>query len=41
MKQEGSMEDPELVKFGKVFAGAAWALIHERREQEGWYNSPH
>lgn len=38
---ETTMEDPELVTFGKVFAGAAWALIHERRVSEGWYERAH
>lgn len=37
IRQEGDMEDAELSQFGKVFAGAAWTLIHERRQQEGWY----
>jgi len=40
IRQEGDMEDPELTKFGKVFAGEAWALIHDRRVADGWYNEP-
>jgi hypothetical protein len=39
IRQEGDMDDPELSAVGKVYAGAAWALIHERRQQEGWYDS--
>lgn len=41
IRAESDMEDPELTKIGKVFAGAAWTLIHERRVEEGWYNDPH
>jgi len=40
VKAEGDMDDPDLTKIGKVFAGAAWTLIHERRVQDGWYNEP-
>ncbi len=41
IKAEGHMDDPELVKYGKVFAGEAWHLIHKRRETDGWYQEPH
>ena len=41
IKAEGSMDDPELLNFGKIFAGEAWHLIHKRRVDEGWYNEPH
>ncbi len=41
VKAEGSMEDPELLSFGKLYAGEAWHLIHKRRETDGWYNDPH
>lgn len=40
IKAEGDMDDPELLGIDqkvKVFAGAAWALIHERRMNDGWY----
>ena len=40
VKQEGNMDDPDLTPFGKVFAGAAWTLIHERRIEDGWYTAP-
>jgi hypothetical protein len=42
IRAEGNMDDPELTGIGrvKVFAGAAWALIHERRRQDGWYDEP-
>lgn len=42
IKAEGNMDDPELLSLGpvKIFAGAAWALIHERRVQDGWYEAP-
>ena len=38
---EATMNDPELAAIGKVFAGAAWALIHDRRVAEGWYDESH
>lgn len=41
IKAEGSMDDPELTAIGKLFCGAAWALIHERRRDSGWYEQPH
>ena len=41
VRAEASMDDPELNSVGKLFAGAAWALIHERRKQDGWYDTPH
>jgi len=37
LRAEGGMDDVELNGIGKVFAGAAWSLIHERRKLEGWY----
>lgn len=42
IRQEGDMDDPELNKLtnAKVFAGQAWTLIHERRQQDGWYDEP-
>ena len=24
----------------KIFSGAAWTLIHERRREDGWYDAP-
>ncbi len=42
IRAEGTMDDPELLKFGKVFAGEAWHLIHQRRMiDDKWYNEPH
>ncbi len=41
IRAEGTMDDPELLKFGKVFAGEAWHLIHRRRVDEKWYDEPH
>ncbi|MFW7381442.1 MAG: hypothetical protein ACOH5I_21715 [Oligoflexus sp.] len=41
IRAEGSMDDPELIQYGKVYAGEAWTLIHHRRVEEGWYNEPH
>lgn len=41
IRAEATMDDPELAAVGKVFAGAAWALIHDRRVAEGWYNDMH
>jgi len=40
IRAEASMDDPDLTQSGKVFAGAAWALIHDRRVADGWYNQP-
>ena len=43
IKAEGNMDDQELLGISdniKVFAGAAWTLIHERRQDEGWYDIP-
>jgi len=40
IRAEGNMDDPDLLRYGKVFAGAAWYLIHERRAQDGWYDKP-
>ncbi len=40
IRAEGDMDNKELNSYGKVFAGAAWTLIHERRVQEGWYDEP-
>jgi hypothetical protein len=46
IKAEGNMDDPEILDIVprpgalKIFAGAAWTLIHERRVQDGWYQEP-
>ena len=43
IQAEGNMDDPELLdidKRVKVFAGAAWWSIHQRRKEEGWYDEP-
>lgn len=40
IREEGDMDDQELLGLDpkvKVFAGAAWTLIHERRRDDGWY----
>ena len=41
IRAEGTMDDPELLKYGKVFAGEAWHLIHRRRVEEKWYDEMH
>jgi hypothetical protein len=41
VRAEASMDDPELTSIGKLFCGAAWALIHERRRDAGWYEQSH
>ncbi len=41
IRAEADMNDPDLNLIGKVFAGLAWATIHERRIAEGWYLDPH
>jgi hypothetical protein len=42
LRAEGGMDDPELnaLENVKIFAGAAWTLIHERRVADGWYERP-
>lgn len=42
IRAEGNMDDPDLsgISKAKVFAGAAWHLIHERRQTDGWYTTP-
>lgn len=42
IRAEGNMDDAELLALGpvKIFAGSAWTLIHERRIQDGWYDTP-
>jgi hypothetical protein len=37
INEEGNMDDPILSAVGKIFAGAAWTLIHKRRVEDGWY----
>ncbi len=41
VRAEATMDDPDLTAAGKLFCGAAWALIHDRRKEDGWYDSPH
>ncbi|MEI6833010.1 MAG: hypothetical protein WCL28_03370 [bacterium] len=41
VRAEASMDDAELTAIGKLFCGAAWALIHERRRDAGWYEQTH
>jgi len=42
IRAEGTMDDPELLKYGKIFAGEAWHLIHRRRvDDDKWYDEPH
>lgn len=43
IEQEGAMDDPQLLEVSpqlKLFAGAAWWLIHQRRHEDGWYDAP-
>jgi hypothetical protein len=40
VRAEANMDDPDLTSIGKLFCGAAWALIHDRRKADGWYDSP-
>ncbi len=40
IKAEPTVDDQDLLSIGKVFSGAAWTLIHERRVQDGWYEQP-
>jgi hypothetical protein len=40
IREEGNMDDAELLGLHskvKVYAGAAWTTIHERRQADGWY----
>lgn len=41
IRAEVTTDTADLGSYGKVFTGAAWALIHERRKQDGWYDEPH
>lgn len=41
VRAEAKMDDPDLLQYGKLYAGEAWALIHDRRVEDGWYNEPH
>lgn len=41
IRAEGDMDHTEILAFNpkvKLFAGAAWYLIHKRREEDGWYD---
>ncbi len=42
VRAEANMDDVDFNKYPKLklFAGAAWTLIHERRNEEGWYDGP-
>ena len=37
IKAENSMDEADLNAVGKLFCGAAWYLIHERRKTDGFY----
>tara|TARA_B100002052_G_C15401538_1_gene384205 strand:+ start:164 stop:427 length:264 start_codon:yes stop_codon:yes gene_type:complete len=42
IRQEGDMDNPKILSIApqiKLFCGEAWALIHERRFEDGWYDS--
>lgn len=42
VKAEGDMDDKKILSINpkvKLYAGAAWWTIHERRVAEGWYGS--
>jgi hypothetical protein len=44
IKAEGDMDDQDILVIShkiKLFAGAAWTLIHERRMNDGWYSEDH
>jgi len=41
VRAEASMDDQDLTSVGKLFCGAAWSLIHERRKADGWYENTH
>jgi hypothetical protein len=41
VRAEAPMDDADLTGIGKLFCGAAWALIHDRRKSDGWYDQPH
>jgi len=43
VRAEGDMTDPEILGIDpkiKLFAGEAWSLIHDRRVEDQWYESP-
>lgn len=37
IRAEAEATDPDLTALGRLYAGAAWTLIHERRQSDGWY----
>lgn len=40
IRAETQVETQDLDQLGTVYKGAAWALIHDRRVQDGWYEFP-
>jgi hypothetical protein len=40
VQSENPADNPDISKFGKLYAGAAWTLIHKRRVEDGWYDKP-
>jgi hypothetical protein len=41
IKEECKTHDKELAKIGRIYCGAVWWQIHERRVKEGWYSKEH
>ncbi|MEZ4743706.1 MAG: hypothetical protein R3B45_14895 [Bdellovibrionota bacterium] len=44
VRAEGDMNNPKILAVDskvKLYAGEAWALIHDRRVEENWYDTPH
>ena len=42
IREEGNMDDRDILELDpkiRLYAGKAWTTIHERRKEEGFYNS--
>ena len=40
IEEESDMDNPRILSIHrkiKLYAGAAWFLVHQRRQEEGWY----
>ena len=43
VEEESDMDNPSILGIHpkiKLYAGAAWFLVHQRRQDDGWYDQP-